>query len=308
MFKVRQSTKTLMATMLVLLTVATTSAMAVPVKVYDGQVVQLDEQQVELLKRQPGVYYMKYPPEKLFEHYILFELPDELGGGFFIATPADMATALEAVGVLERTETKKIASAAPREDMWFVDLYFGGVMPEDGDVEAKASPFGVAIEDSANNVNYDNTYTFGGRVGYWSPGIRWAGFALDVSYFELNGDGIETNVFPVSGLAMLRYPGTKLQPYIGIGPGVFITDIEVDIELSGQAKTFSESRVDIGLDTRAGLAWKLFKHFAVFGEYRFTYYQATYEEKVSSAGEKTEVEIETENKVHHFLLGVSYRF
>ena len=95
---------------------------------------------------------------------------------------------------------------------------------------------------------------------------------------------------------------------MGVGPGLFLSDTKVDIQLSGQDKTSSDTTVDIGLDTRAGLAWRLFKSFAVFGEYRFTYFEGNYEDKVSSAGTEIKVKVDTKNYVHHFLFGVSYRF
>jgi opacity protein-like surface antigen len=292
---------------LLLLSLIPTSAMAVPVRVHRGKVVQLNNRQVELLKRQPSVYYLKSAPEKLFEHFILVELPYELGGGFLLAKPEDMAAALETVGAIQKTETAVIATSGSSKEMWFVDLYLGGVMPEDGDVHGKASPFGVIINDSAK-ADYDNTYIVGGRGGFWLPDTAWVGAAVDVSYFELEAEGTETKVLPVSALVMLRYPGDSLQPYIGIGAGVFFTDTRVDIQLSGENKNFSDTAVDLGLDARAGLAWRLFRRFAIFGEYRFTYFEGNYDDRVSSAGTETEVKIDTKNYVHHFIVGVSYRF
>ncbi len=115
--------------------------------------------------------------------------------------------------------------------------------------------FGVSINDSAK-ADYDNTYVVGGRAGFWSPSTRpAAGLALDVSYFELDAEGTETKVLPVSALVMLRYPGDRLQPYIGIGAGVFFTDTEVDIQLSGENKNFSEhcSRFRTGYPCRSGM-------------------------------------------------------
>jgi opacity protein-like surface antigen len=292
---------------LLLLNLLTTIAMAVPVRVQGGKVVQLNKRQVELLKRQPTVYYLETAPEKLFEHYFLVELPDELGGGFFLAKPADMAAALEEVGAIEKKEAARMAATAPSKETWFADLYLGGVMPEDGDIDGEASPFGVIINDSTK-ADYDNTYIVGGRGGFWLPNTPWVGAAVDVSYFELDADGTETKILPVSALAMFRYPGDRLQPYIGIGAGVFFTDTEVDIQLSGENKNFSDTAVDFGLDTRAGLAWRLLRSFAIFGEYRFTYYEADYSDKIESGGTETNVDIEMKNKVHYFLLGFSYRF
>jgi len=307
MFRRVQAANVAAMAVFLLLSMLTRPALAVPVTVHGGKVVQLNKRQVELLKRQPTVYYLKTAPEKLFKHYFLVELPDELGGGFFLAKPADMAAALDEVGAIEKKEAARMAATAPSNETWFADLYLGGVMPEDGDVDGEAVPFGVSINDSAK-ADYDNTYVVGGRVGFWSPSTRWLGLALDVSYFELEADGIETKVLPVSALVMLRYPGDRLQPYIGIGGGVFFTDTEVDIQLSGENKNFSDTAVDFGLDTRAGLAWSLFRRFAIFGEYRFTYYKADYSDKIDSGGTESDVNVEIKNKVHYFLLGFSYRF
>ena len=308
MFKPRQRAIVFCMVGILLLALLATPTMAVTVTVHGGQKVDLDKEQVQLLKKQPGIYYLKLPPEKSLANYTLVELPEELGGGYLIATPAQLTAGLEAIGALEKSKAHKIVHAAPGKDRWFVDLYFGGVMPKDSDVDAKAKPYGVAITDSANNVDYDNTPTFGGRVGGWAQELSWIGMALDFSYFKMKADGIDTKVFPLSLLLMLRYTGDRLQPYIGVGPGLFLSDTKVDIQLSGQDKTSSDTTVDIGLDTRAGLAWRLFKSLAVIGEYRFTYFEGNYDDKVSSGGTQTEVKVNTKNYVHHFLVGVSYRF
>ncbi len=302
-----QIIKTVAVAALLFLSLLTTPAMAVPVRVQGGKVVQLDKRQVELLKRQPAVYYLATAPEKLFAQYILVKLPNELGGGFLLAKPVDMAAALETVGAIKKGEAARMATSAPSKEMWFVDLYLGGVMPEDGHVDGKASPFGVTINDSAK-ADYDNTYIVGGRGGFWLPNTPWVGAGMDVSYFELKADGTKTKVLPVLALAMLRYPGDRLQPYIGVGAGVIFSDTRVDIELGGQNKNFTDTSANLGLDTRAGLKWRLFRDFAIFGEYRFTYFEANYSDKINSSGTETNVDIEIKNKIHYFLLGISYSF
>ena len=307
MFERAQTIKIVAMAVLLLLSLLTRPVLAVPVTVQGGKVVQLNKRQVELLKQQPRVYYLKTAPDKLFKHHILVELPDGLGGGFFLARPEDMAAALEAVGAIGRTAKTRTAAVAPSKKTWFADLYLGGVVPEDGNVNGEASPFGVSINDSAK-ADYDNSYIVGGRVGFWSPANRWIGLALDVSYFELEGDGTETKILPVSALVILRYPGDRLQPYMGIGAGFFFTDTKVDVQLNGQNKNFSDTAADLGLDSRAGIAWRLFRDFAIFGEYRFTYFEADYSDKINSGGIESEVNIEIDNKVHYFLLGFSYRF
>lgn len=230
------------------------------------------------------------------------------GERIFSVRHGKMACVIGIFILLSFISTSAIAGPITSNESWFLDIFGGISISKDSDVDAKAYPFGVTIKDSAKNVDYDNTYTLGGRLGYWNPEVQGIGIALDVSYFKLETGGIDTKVFPVSPLVMIRYPGEKLQPYLGIGPGIFFTDTEIDIQLGGQKKNFSDTSVDVGLDTRAGLAWRLFKRFAIFGEYRFTYYEADYKDKISSGVTNTKVEIETENKVHHFLFGLSYRF
>ena len=134
MFRPRQSIIVFIMAAILFLTLLPAPGMAVHVNVPGRQNVNLDRDQLELLKKQPGVYYLKLPPEKLLANYILVELPDELGGGFLIATAAQLAAGLEAVGALERSEADKVARVAPIKERFFVDLYFGGVMAEDSDV------------------------------------------------------------------------------------------------------------------------------------------------------------------------------
>ncbi len=93
MIKAGRSIKAVVLVAFLLLTFLATSAQAAPVTINDNQVVQLDGEQLELLKRQPGIYYVKYPPEKLLNFYSLVKIPDELGGGYFIAAPKDFAEA-----------------------------------------------------------------------------------------------------------------------------------------------------------------------------------------------------------------------
>lgn len=307
MIKVGRSIKAFVLVAILLLTFLATSVQAARVTINDKQVVQLDAEQLELLKRQPGIYYLKNPPEKLLDYYSLVKIPEEFGGGYFIAAPQDLAAALIAIGAADKSETAVTRQVTPTGDRWMVALYFGGAMPQDGDVDAEAHPFGVTLTDSAK-ANYDNKFTFGGRFGYWSTDANWIGFALDVSYLQLDAGGINTDVLPVSALAMFRYPGRRLQPYFGVGPGVFFSDIEVGMQVSGENKKFTDSNVDVGLDARAGLSWRFYRGFAVFGEYRFAYYEGNYDDDVSAGGTTTKVEIETEVKVHNLLFGVSYNF
>lgn len=206
----------------------------------------------------------------------------------------------------------------------FIDLYGGVASTQDADVSVEErSPFFAPAEVS-RNVDFDTSITFGGRFGYWFESAPWLGLALDVSTFQAEGKNVDITLFPVSPLLMVRlplltsdeFPKGQLQPYVGVGPGLFISDFEVDFRPTVEEKV-SEWIVDVGLDARAGLAWQIHRRFALFGEYRFTHVNLEFEEEgcltfacafVPFAAEATKRTAETTLDTHHFLIGVSFRF
>lgn len=208
---------------------------------------------------------------------------------------------LVVVGALACLTSAGYAAAEP-----FVDFYLGVANTSDPDFTARVG--GVSVSGEAKIV--DASAVIGGRAGYWLEALPWLGFAVDVSYFRLdeeNGTGAFGSwAVPVSALLMLRWPLLKsaespkgqLQPYVGIGPGVFFSDF--DLELAG----FADDSIDIGLDVRAGLAWQFHKNVALFGEYRFTYFKPEYEGTFLGVPTTTEFEYST----HHLAVGVSFRF
>jgi opacity protein-like surface antigen len=97
-----------------------------------------------------------------------------------------------------------------------------------------------------------------------------------------------------------EFPRGRLQPYVGIGPGLFFSNasgavgsLEVD-----------ETSTDIGLDFRTGLAFQFDPNWAAFTEYRYTHIEPSWKASVFG-GETT---ASTTFNTHHILLGVSYRF
>jgi hypothetical protein len=84
-------------------------AMAVPVTLPSGKVVDLTARQVELLKQSPGIYYFDHRPEKIVNqrvrYWVLIDLPEALGGGFLIATPQNLAQGFNMTGVKEIPDT-----------------------------------------------------------------------------------------------------------------------------------------------------------------------------------------------------------
>ena len=166
----------------------------------------------------------------------------------------------------------------------------------------------------------DTIWTVGGRGGYWfDRGPRWLGVALDVSYFEpeyspSGGSGdvakLKIQTISVTPLAMFRWPllespehpNGRLQPYLGIGPGVFHQ--KATVQFRSGAGDISDEGFAVGVDLRAGVAYEFLPNWALFAEYRFTHVSDSPEGR--SNGQKTTVDVDLNTNA--VLLGVSFRF
>jgi opacity protein-like surface antigen len=185
------------------------------------------------------------------------------------------------------------------------------VFPRALDTEAKAS-----TGREKNTVGVKDSFVLGGRVGSWGTevGLGWFGMAVDVSYTQSEtkesflGTKPETKILPVTVLFMFRYPGEKVQPYAGIGGGVFLSQLKSDVDLSSLGGSgggsFKDYQVDAGFDARAGLAVKVHKKISIFVEGRYVYFSPKYKDKVN--GQK--VTVETDAEAIQALAGISFRF
>lgn len=191
---------------------------------------------------------------------------------------------------------------------WTFDAYVGRSFSSDGDVDVEDT----GISASAD-VDIDDAYIFGGRLGYWFGFFPYLGAALDVSYFTTDLDAsTDTETFadvdlrrvPLSGLAMLRLPllpspvvpRGHLEPYVAAGPTLFLSNLDL--------ADLDDSREDVGLDVRAGLNFRFTRTLGIFAEYRLTYVEEEF--KFTRAGVRSVVE--TEPSTHYVLGGLSLRF
>lgn len=191
-----------------------------------------------------------------------------------------------------------------------IDVYGGMPFTRTADMTVERE---AAAEKSTRAIDYNNeSYVVGGRIGMW---FHWFGVAGDASYFRLDGDSADITVVSTSLLLMMRarllrnaaVPNGRLQPYLAAGPGYFLTLNSADFrpELSDTVSAFSGS--DIGLDTRAGLAWEFARGFALFGEYRFTWFGVAAKDQSGSGGSAGET-IDTTLMTHYAIAGLSFRF
>jgi len=201
----------------------------------------------------------------------------------------------------------------------FIDIYGGWVSTRDADLDLSISSSSlgfVSTESHTEKIDFGSSYTLGVRAGGWFEKFPYVGIAGDLSYFKAENETAEIHVVPISLLLMLRYPLFKsekfphgrIQPYVGIGPGFFLSISNVDFRPT-LPDTFSGTSFDVGLDLRAGLAWQFYKHLALFGEYRYTDFRIHLEQTDILFGlAGTKETMKTHLTTNHFLIGISYRF
>jgi opacity protein-like surface antigen len=192
------------------------------------------------------------------------------------------------------------ALASPASAEWFADGYVGASLTSKDEIT-----FTTFRVERHQDVDYKSSAIFGLRFGRWFDGLPWLGVAVDGSYFRASKD---VQVFPITGLVMARYGLLKdeefkegrLQPYAGIGGGLFISNLDGTIGFVEG----SDTSADMGLDVRLGIAYRVESNWAAFFEYRFTHVSPTY--TIEPFGGSTPAD--TTLNTNHFLLGLSYRF
>ena len=186
----------------------------------------------------------------------------------------------------------------------FADIGIGGAFTQNEDVTAHG--FGAA--SGTFRGDFADSFTAGGRGGYWFDEIPWFGVGGSVSYFQPDVkpadvpgfERIDVTVVPLTALAMFRapvqvsrrFPYGQIQPYAAVGPGIFIS--------TASDSAFSATSVDAGVDVHAGVTFLFTPEVGMFGEYRFTHFSPELEDE----GRK----LETDGNTHYFVTGLSLRF
>jgi opacity protein-like surface antigen len=217
----------------------------------------------------------------------------------------------------------------PASAEWFTDLYLGGAFTEKHDLDTNFPTTGGQV--TTLDVTFNNSFTGGIRGGYWLPfdlGPLNFGVGLDISHFAPNVsrqtrtfcsrfcasgefDDFDLSVWTIGFDAMLRFPLLKspqfpngqLQPYITVGPAIFVAHAEDsrNFEPSNQDDTDASVGVKVG----AGVAWLFTKNIAVFGEYRYTHFSPEFTFRDDVLGN---AKLSADVNTHYVLVGASFRF
>jgi opacity protein-like surface antigen len=129
------------------------------------------------------------------------------------------------------------------------------------------------------DVAYNPAYTVNGRFGIWFN--NWSAVSLDSPFFIGSEYSFNQTVVSATPLLFLRarflksdsVPNGHLQPYIGIGPGLFFSNQEMSIQRDSSSK-LDAGHMSVGIDLRTGIRWQLSRNLKVFSEYRMTHYKS----------------------------------
>ena len=168
-----------------------------------------------------------------------------------------------------------------------------------------AGQFGVTLPQSLSNgtVTQDgfagldlsdqplkSSAMLGAKLGHYFTKARWLGIETGLSYttphvkegsITFSGPGGSLTSPVLSGLShrvitwdiatiMFRYPGYRLQPYIGIGPSLFFATLKGPDAPPGQSAT------SIGFNIEGGLRYYITRNWALFGEGKYNWARMDY--------------------------------
>jgi opacity protein-like surface antigen len=153
---------------------------------------------------------------------------------------------------------------------------------------------GTATQDGLGGLDISDqplksSAMVGAKLGHYFARARWIGIETGVSYstphikegsLTFSGPGGSATTPNLSGVhqriitwdadVIFRYPGYRLQPYIGIGPSLYFANLKGPDAPPGQSAT------SIGFNAEGGIRYYLTRQWALFGEGKYNYARMSY--------------------------------
>ena len=192
---------------------------------------------------------------------------------------------------------------------WYVAAQIGAQVPQDlSNIQGTGSFTGL----TSNDLNLRSQFAYGVKAGYFFP-QRWNWLGVEFEFYHSDANierqgitaaapilgstqqngftprvGLTTNnmVFNV----ILRYPGERVQPYVGVGGGL------------GQSllRTSPSDQTDVYpvLNMLVGVNILVTQHVGLFTEYKHT----------SGTPQFSETQFKADLRTNWFMAGVAYHF
>lgn len=187
------------------------------------------------------------------------------------------------------------------------EFFFGGAVganfPFDlDDVQLTTKESGVSLTD----IKLEDSFAYGGKIGYFFTSIKWLGFELEgytsnpniaqqgigIVGLPVDLNGADLQVATAAINLALRYPFKRFEPYIGLGPAI----VYAKVSNSGN----SVEAVAPGLNVVAGSRFFLFDWLALYTEYKFNYAKFDFE--------NNDIQLQAGYRANHVHAGVSFHF
>ena len=153
---------------------------------------------------------------------------------------------------------------------------------------------GTATQDGIDGLDISDqslksSALVGAKLGHYFTKARWMGIETGLSYttphveegsITFSGPGGSVTSPTLSGLSqriitwdidvIFRYPGYRLQPYLGIGPSLYFAS------LNGPTAPPGQSATSIGFNVEGGLRYYITRRWALFGEGKYNWARMDY--------------------------------
>ena len=162
-----------------------------------------------------------------------------------------------------------------------------------------------------NDLVLHSSVLYGAKLGYYFDSLKWLGVETEVfnstphvKQQDLILGGTNLGTIPGINLRVLtwapvnivvRYQAGDFEPYAGVGLGVFFSHLS--------AQGFSSSSTDVGLNTQAGLRFRVTPNWALFGEWKFNHASVSHKNL-----EGTGLNLSADYNAHSLVFGVGYHF
>lgn len=220
----------------------------------------------------------------------------------------------------------------PAAAEWFADVFAGLSLTHDHDLKLDDRGIGRGVYE---NVEFDRSLAWGGRAGRYFDSLPFVGLAVDFFRFYpylspqsvhlrgcffpggcgtgQGGTGsfdVETSALSVDlmlRLPLLKSPAApqgRVQPYLAVGPPLFITTI-TPVRTRSFRNHDDDTDYSFGVKAAAGVAIQVYQSLALFGEYRFTHVSPEVELRDANLNRVT---LRTDLDTHSVLVGISARW
>ncbi|MDP3092491.1 MAG: OmpW family outer membrane protein [Nitrospira sp.] len=181
---------------------------------------------------------------------------------------------------------------------------------------------GFPTGTSISNVGLNNSIMYGMKVGHYFGSVPWLGVELEgfvttphrpqqrltlgvpgSGNVTLEEGGATNRFIVVSPVLLARYQAGAFEPYVGVGPGLFMLH-QKQLTSAASGTAYSQSYTGIGLNTQVGLRYRLTDHVSMFGEWKFNYARLN----LPGQADVNHFGINAIATLHHFVFGVAYHF